>query len=341
MAPSATPDIEAERCCSASSDVEGEISPFFPSGPSSNLRVGDNEEPSLEGPPPALTFSKLQRTPAWTQREQEGLSKSQRRLKWRQRSHVLTSRMCGMAGNGTGRRRANTPCAWSSVIERLFGGGLGLRYGGSTVVRARAADASDIKVYRCHDIDKLIGVDDAWRKSDVGRAAGGGLVAFEARVYLSKRPWVTLFNGVQVGRNGVEGRVSLSHENSRRRFGLCDVVIQQEAKVVFTRGRGQEDKSRAADGSSELLLPVDSVAVGDGDGRRRSSSGVDGGLGSRTWSSRMPLALAASSTNSATPDSTCLQRIFVTNRISACIPPKRLSVAAGGFPKLGKIDREV
>lgn len=40
--------------------------------------------------------SKLQRTPAWMHREQEGLSRSQRRLKWRQRSHVLTSRIWGM-----------------------------------------------------------------------------------------------------------------------------------------------------------------------------------------------------------------------------------------------------
>lgn len=46
----------------------------------------------------AAAMSKLQRTPACKQREQEGLMRSQRRLKWRQRSHVLTSRICGMAG---------------------------------------------------------------------------------------------------------------------------------------------------------------------------------------------------------------------------------------------------
>lgn len=40
--------------------------------------------------------SKLQRTPAWMHREQDGLRRSQRRLKWRQRSHVLTSRIWGM-----------------------------------------------------------------------------------------------------------------------------------------------------------------------------------------------------------------------------------------------------
>lgn len=46
----------------------------------------------------AAATSKLQRTPACKQREHEGLIRSHRRLKWRQRSQVLTSRICGMAG---------------------------------------------------------------------------------------------------------------------------------------------------------------------------------------------------------------------------------------------------
>jgi hypothetical protein len=53
-------------------------------------------------PAPVPATSKLQRTPAWLQREHEGLMRSQRRLKCRQRSHVLTSRMCGIATGGVG-----------------------------------------------------------------------------------------------------------------------------------------------------------------------------------------------------------------------------------------------
>lgn len=55
------------------------------------------EEAAAAAAAVAAATSKLQRTPAWRQREHEGLMRSQRRLKWRQRSQVLTSRICGMA----------------------------------------------------------------------------------------------------------------------------------------------------------------------------------------------------------------------------------------------------
>lgn len=56
------------------------------------------EEAAAAAAAVAAATSKLQRTPAWRQREHEGLMRSHRRLKWRQRSQVLTSRICGMAG---------------------------------------------------------------------------------------------------------------------------------------------------------------------------------------------------------------------------------------------------
>lgn len=64
--------------------------------------------------------SKLHRTPACRHREHEGLTRSQRRLKCRQRSHVLTSRCCGMSALSKGGplREASQPGGVSELVFR-------------------------------------------------------------------------------------------------------------------------------------------------------------------------------------------------------------------------------
>lgn len=94
-------------------EAVGEMSPFWPAA-GSPFTGGDEEDASAvlvcrDEPGDALApvaaavlgtatplTSKLQRTPAWMHREHEGLRRSQRRLKCRQRSQVFTSRIWGM-----------------------------------------------------------------------------------------------------------------------------------------------------------------------------------------------------------------------------------------------------
>lgn len=59
------------------------------------------ETPEVEATE-AAAVSKLHPTPACRQREHEGLTRSQRRLKCRQRSHVLTSRCWGISALSKG-----------------------------------------------------------------------------------------------------------------------------------------------------------------------------------------------------------------------------------------------
>lgn len=57
----------------------------------------DEEAAAVAAAAVAAATSKLQRMPACRHLVQEGLMRSHRRLKWRQRSQVLTSRRCGMS----------------------------------------------------------------------------------------------------------------------------------------------------------------------------------------------------------------------------------------------------
>jgi hypothetical protein len=121
-------------------EAVGEMSPFWPAA-GSPLTGGDEEDASAvlcrDAPGDALApvaaaalgtatplTSKLQRTPAWMHREHEGLRRSQRRLKCRQRSQVLTSRIWGMLllhaveeGDGTGCNRARINVSPSNLAS--------------------------------------------------------------------------------------------------------------------------------------------------------------------------------------------------------------------------------
>ncbi|KAK1253290.1 hypothetical protein MKX07_001367 [Trichoderma sp. CBMAI-0711] len=126
-------------------DAVGEMSPFRPGVASAGSplvagdedvkapalacrdALGEEDAPPLAAAPGTATplTSKLQRTPAWMHREQDGLRRSQRRLKWRQRSHVLTSRIWGMLWFHTGRAQTRQWARRGGWIPSLLAGATG------------------------------------------------------------------------------------------------------------------------------------------------------------------------------------------------------------------------
>jgi hypothetical protein len=61
-----------------------------------NVNLCDGSSPASAGSVADPVASKLHRTPAWTHRVHEGLTRSHRLLKWRHLSQVLTSRIWGI-----------------------------------------------------------------------------------------------------------------------------------------------------------------------------------------------------------------------------------------------------